>query len=136
MHHESIIILRFSIYEEHSCCVHPNLHNVTPFISLDPREHMFSIKYSSSLSHFLPSITDFDIKIIHQKVQTIFSHASCCRHCYYCCYCNVDFVLIHNITCYTISLSPRIHVNTPYLLNIMCTLVPSSMVLRRLESLL
>ena len=57
--------------------------------------------------HILLSyITGFDIKIIHQRIQTTCLHASYCHHC------NVDFVLFHNVTCYTNYLLSCIHVNT------------------------
>ena len=36
----------------------------------------------------LPYIMGFEIKIIHQGIQTIRWYASCCHHCHYC---NVDF---------------------------------------------
>jgi hypothetical protein len=64
------------------------------------------------------------------KNQTTHSHAS---HCHHCCYCSVDFMLFHNITCYTNSLLSHIHVNTTNLLNSKCTLVATSMILERLE---
>jgi hypothetical protein len=57
----------------------------------------------------------FNIKIIHQRIQTTSSHASRCHNC------SVDFVVFHNITCYTNSLLSQIHVNTTKLLNITCT---------------
>ena len=41
----------------------------------------------------------------------------------YCHYCNVDFVVFHNIMCYSATL---ILVNTTYLLNITCALVATS----------
>ena len=77
-------------------------------------------KPSSLLSHFLSCITDFDIKIIHQIIQTTRPHASRCHHCHYC---SIDFVLFHNVTCYTYCLLLDMHVNTTTLLNITCTLV-------------
>ena len=49
----------------------------------------------------LSYITSFDMKIIHQRIQHTHSHASCCHRCHYC---SVDFVLFHNVTCYTNSL--------------------------------
>jgi hypothetical protein len=57
-------------------------------LNLPPRCHIF-----------LPYIIDFDIKIIHQRVPTTRSHTSSCHQCQYCCYRNVDFVFIHNVTC-------------------------------------
>ena len=53
-----------------------------------------------------------------------------------CHYCNVDFVLFHNVTCYINSLSSRIHVNTTQVLNITCTLVATSVILWSLECIL
>ena len=50
-------------------------------------------KPSSLLSHSLTNIMGFEIKVFHQRIQTTHSHAS------YCHYCNVDFVLFHNVTC-------------------------------------
>ena len=47
--------------------------------------------------------------------------------------CNVDFVFFHNVTCYTTSLLSCIHVNTTNLLNIMCTMVATCVLSRRLE---
>ena len=58
------------------------------------------------------------------------SHASCCHHCHYC---NVDFVLFHNATCYTNYLLSRNYVNIADLLNITCTLVVIGIILGRLE---
>ena len=83
-----------------------------------------------------PYITSLDIKTIHQWIQTTCLHvASRCHHHHYCHQCNVDFMLFHNITCYTNSLLSRIHGNIAYLLNITCTLVATSMILGRLESI-
>ena len=45
----------------------------------------------------------------------------------------LHFVLFHNVTWYMDSLLSRIHVNTTYLLNIMCTLVAAGLMLGRLE---
>ena len=51
---------------------------------------------SSHLPHCchisLPYIMGFDIKIVHQRIQTTPSHTSHCHHCHYC---NVEFVLFH-----------------------------------------
>ena len=71
----------------------------------------------------LPYITGFDIKVNHH----IFTHTPCCHHCHYCQYFNVDIILFHNGTCYIDPLLSRIHVETTYLLNIMCTLVATTM---------
>ena len=81
----------------------------------------------------LPYIMGFDIKINHQRVHPTHSHVLGSHHCNYCHHCNVDFVLIHNVTCYTNSPLYRIHVNTTRLLNITFTLVVTSVILRSLE---
>ena len=52
----------------------------------------------------LSYITVFDIKLIHQRIQTAHLHESRCHHCHYCHDCNVDVVLFHIVTCYTNSL--------------------------------
>ena len=75
---------------------------------------------------------DFEF-INHQRIESACSHASCCHPCNSYHPRNVDFGLFHNITCYTNSLLSCIHVNTTKLLNITCTLVPTSMILRSLE---
>ena len=54
-----------------------------------------------------------------------------CHHNTYCHYCKVDFVLFHNVTCYTDSLLLCIHVNTTYLLTTMCALVAIGVILWR-----
>ena len=72
----------------------------------------------------------FGIKINHQSIQIIWLHTS---RCHYCHYCNVDFMLFHNVTCYSNSLLFCIHVNTPDLLNMTCTLVATGVILGRLE---
>ena len=56
---------------------------------------------------------------------------TCCHHCDYC---NVGFVLVHSVTCYTDSLLSYIHVNTAHL-NITCILVATSVVLGSLGPL-
>ena len=81
----------------------------------------------------LPYIMGFDIKINHQWIQTTCLPTSCCHQCNYCRYYIFDFVLFHNVTCYTNSLSSRIHVTTTWLFNIMCTLVATNVVLWSLE---
>ena len=67
-----------------------------------------SVISPSVLSHRLlypfQYITGFDIKIIHQRIQNTCLHASHCHHSSYYHYCNVNFVLFHNGTCYTKSL--------------------------------
>jgi hypothetical protein len=61
------------------------------------------------------------------KIEMRWSHASCCH------YCNVDYVLIHNVTCYIHSFSSRIHVNIIQVPNITCTVVATSAILWSLE---
>ena len=62
-----------------------------------------------SLLGTFPSYTIyFDIKIIHQSIQTLHSHAP---HCHYCYDISVDLVLIHNVTCYSRSVLLHNHVN-------------------------
>ena len=77
-------------------------------------------------------ITSFDIQIIHQRNHTTCLYVS---HCYHCHYCNVDFVLFHNVTYYTNYLLSCIHVSTITLLDVTCTLVATSMILGKLESI-
>ena len=80
----------------------------------------------------LPHIMGFYIKIIHQRIQTTRLHTPRC-HRYFC---NVDFVLFHNVTHYTNSLLSHFHVNTTDLFNNICTLVAAGEVLGRLECML
>jgi predicted glycosyltransferase involved in capsule biosynthesis len=79
----------------------------------------------------LSYIMAIDIKIMNQSIPTTRSYASSC--CHYCHNCNVDFVLFHNVTCYTSSLLLCIIVNIAYLLDITCTLVAPCMILEKLE---
>ena len=81
----------------------------------------------------LTYINDFDIKTIHQRTQTTSSHTSSWHHCHYHHWCDVGFVLFHNVTCYIEPLSSHIHVNTLFLLKSTCTLVATSMMLGRVE---
>jgi hypothetical protein len=67
---------------------------------------------------------------IHQIIEATCSHALHCLHCHYW---NVDFVLFHNVTCYTNPLLSCIHVNITNLLNIMCTFVATCVILGRLK---
>ena len=85
------------------------------------------------LSCFLPIYVYFDNKIHHQRIQTTRSHASRCQYCHYC---NVDFVLFHNVTCYTNSLLSHIHVNTVELLDVTCILIAISMIWWSLECII
>ena len=90
-------------------------------------------KYSFLLSHFPPIYHGYWHYVIRPRIPTTCSHASCCHHCDYNHYCNVDFVLFHDVTCYTSSLLAHIRINTIYLLNVMCALVVTCLILRRLE---
>ena len=45
----------------------------------------------------------------------------------------LHFVLFHNVTCYTNTITSHIHVNTTTLRNITCTFVATCMILRSLE---
>ena len=70
-------------------------------------------------------IMGFDIRRIQQRIQTP------CLYARYCHYCYIDFVLFHNVAWYITFLFSCIHVNTIHPLNITCTLVATSMILRR-----
>jgi hypothetical protein len=70
---------------------------------------MLSLNLPPCCYIFLPYITSFDVKIIHQRVQTTCLHASHCHHCHYG---NVGFVCFQDVTHYTSSILSRIHVNT------------------------
>ena len=52
----------------------------------------------------------------------------CCHHSHYR---NVEFVLFHDVTCYTYSLLSRIHVNIAKFF--MCTLVATTVILHSVE---
>ena len=81
----------------------------------------------------LPYIMGFDIEINRQKIQTTNSHASCGHHYNYChyymltlCYCMMSratFILF--LSC--------IHANTTQVVNILCTLVATSVILWSLK---
>jgi hypothetical protein len=51
-------------------------------------------------------------------------------------YPHISFVLFHSVTCYNNSIASPIHANTAKLLNIMCTLVATCVILRSLECIL
>ena len=69
------------------------------------------------------------IKIILQRIQTTCLHVSCCHHCNYYHYRNVDFVLFHNVTCYNNFFYHR----SMLTLHITCTLIVTSVILWSLE---
>ena len=50
---------------------------------------------------------DFDIKTNHQRIQTMHSHTSGYHVVFIVIFSNFHYVLIHNITCYTLSLTTR-----------------------------
>jgi hypothetical protein len=84
--------------------------NVTPSVVSQQGNGCSQFESHSLLSCFLPYITGLDFKAIHRSIQTTRLHTS---HCHYC---NVDFVLFHNITCYTNPLfiiHPCWHYKTP-----------------------
>ena len=99
--------------------------NVTPsLLSRNPKEWMFLIVDLVPYCHIsLPCIMGFDIKMNHQRIQTTHMHTSRCHHCNYCHCCNVNFMSIHNTTCYIHPLLSYMHANTTKLMNITCTLV-------------
>ena len=73
---------------------------------------------------FPSHITDFDILIIYQRIQITLARtalSSLSLIVIYHHYCNVEFVLFHNVSCYNDSLLSCIHVITADLLNITCT---------------
>jgi hypothetical protein len=84
-------------------------------------------KPPSLLSHFPPIYHGFWHWNNPPKTS---NHALTRIHCHYC---NVDFVLFRNVTCYTDSLLSCIHVDTTDLLNITCTLFATCVILGRLE---
>lgn len=63
------------------------------------------------------------------------THPSKCSkpHASRCQYCNVGFVLFHDVTCSTDSLLSCAYVNTTNLLNVTCTLVSTCVILGRFE---
>ena len=86
--------------------IYPNLHNVIASL-ISPNPLSLNLPLCCHIS--LPYIPCFDIKIIHQRIQTTHSHGPRCYHCHYC---NVNFVWFQNVTCYTNSLLSCVHVNT------------------------
>ena len=86
----------------HSKLRNIDLLNVTPsLICWNHGEQMFLLLVVTFASHIL---LGFDIKINHQRIQPTCLHTSHCHHYSDCHYCNADFVLFHNVTCYTNSL--------------------------------
>ena len=88
----------------------PNLRNITLYnviVSLIPwtlGNECALFKSPSLLLQSLPHITCFNIKSIYRRFHSTCSHTSCCHHCHYHDYCNIDFVWFHNATCHTNSI--------------------------------
>ena len=91
----------FGVGDKSNCLqsIHPNLQNCHPpkchslsYIHKPNRTYMLNLNLPHCCHMSLPYITSFDIRIIHQRIQTTCSHAPHCHHC------NVDFVLFHNVT--------------------------------------
>ena len=91
-----------------------------PSLKFESMNHLSWFKSYSLLSHFLPIHHGFDIKIIHQRLQSTYSHASRYHHCRYC---NVDFTLFYNVIWYINSLVTHIQINNTNFLNVTCTLI-------------
>ena len=118
-------------------CLHPNINplDVTPssYIMKLYGIDVHNLNLTPSCQVWLPYIITFDMKTNHQRYHTIWSQALHCLHCTFSHYGNVDFVHIHNDTCYNDFLLSRIHVNNTYLLTITCTLVSAREIIRSLE---
>ena len=80
------------------------------------RKQMCSVEISLLVARFPPPHISWNLTLKQLTKEPTRSHAPRCHDD------DVDFVLLHNITCYTISLLSRIHVNTADLLNFMCIL--------------
>jgi hypothetical protein len=94
---------------------------------------MFSCKYQSLLLCVPPIYHG----LWHQSKPpknknhtTLVMHQVVTIHCHKC---NADSMLFHYVTCYTNSLLSPIHVNITKILNIMCTLVATGVMLRSVE---
>jgi hypothetical protein len=72
-------------------------------------------------------------KIIQQSSQITCLHASRCHHCHCC---NFGFALFHSVARNTNTMLSCIPLNTANLLNIICTLVATCVMLRRLGCIL
>ena len=120
------------------CCrnrnmhMHHNLHDVVfrnvprSLMTRNSRERICSFIIPACCRISLPYITGFDIKIIHQRIQT-----TCLSDYHH--YCSIDIVLFHNVTCYINNLLSHILVNSTDLLNITCTLIAPGLIWGRLE---
>ena len=112
-----------------------NLRHVTPsLVSRNPRRRMCSINLPPFCHTSLPYITGFDIEITTKEFKP---HAATHHFCHHSSltllYCNIDFVLFHNVTYYTTSLLSRIQVNTTDLLNAVCTFVATKRDIREVR---
>ena len=129
----SSILTEPHINQIQSKICHINLLNlIHSLICLNPREWMFSVKSHSLLSH-APLIYHggLTLKSTTREFQPhARTHHVVIVHCHYC---NAGFMLFHDVICYTNSLLSPTHVNTIKILNIMCTLVATSMMLWSLE---
>ena len=102
---------------------------------------LYPITLGSRLSHFKSHsfLTCFPpiyhrfriLKINHQRIQPTSSHVACCHHRKSYHHCNDDSVLFHNVT--WLHWLSHIRVNTKDLLDTMCTLVVTSLILQSLE---
>ena len=92
-------------------------------------------KSPSLLSHFSLIYYGFRCENnLPKNSNHMLTHSSRCHHHHYCHYCNVGFVLFHNVTCFTNSVLSHIHLNAAGLLNIItCTVVATGVILGRLE---
>ena len=66
--------------------IHPNLRNVTPFLypKILGKTNVLSLNPPPCGHISLSYIMDFEIRMIHQRISTTRSHASCCHCCHYC----------------------------------------------------
>ena len=132
-------------------------------ISQNPREPMCVVKISLRICHVsLSYIMNFVIIANHQRSQPTPLHCTMCQYvechllllllllliCHIVeCWCmhtphhpgkanwrwEENEFKFHSVTCYTISIASRIHVNTIKLRSITCTLVTTGVILRILE---
>ena len=75
----------------------------------------------------------YSITSCEHILQTTRLHASCRDHHHHRHDRNVNFMLFHNVTCHTIFLLSRIHVNSTHLVNITSTLTTTRVIWGRLE---
>ena len=115
--------------------VHPKLCNITPSLISQKSNivDVLSLNIPPRCHVSLSYITNFDVKIVHQRIQTTCSHASRCHHCHYFIIAMLNFVLFHDVKCYSNSLLSCIHVITANPLYITCALVATCMILGGLE---